>query len=51
MSGGDCVGSHNGGLEALLKAARFVEEQEKQKIKKQTSILRPKLLGMRLNLF
>lgn len=52
MSGGDCVGSHNGGLEALLKAARFVEEQEKQKIRKQPSILRPKLLGMFIaNLF
>lgn len=40
MSGIGSALGNGGGLEALLKAAKFVEEQEKQKLRRQTSVLR-----------
>ncbi|XP_054279731.1 max-binding protein MNT-like [Macrosteles quadrilineatus] len=36
MSGSGSILTNGGGLEALLKAAKFVEEQEKQKLRRQS---------------
>uniref|UniRef100_A0A1B6M549 Max-binding protein MNT n=1 Tax=Graphocephala atropunctata TaxID=36148 RepID=A0A1B6M549_9HEMI len=41
MSGSSSLLANGGGLEALLKAAKFVEEQEKQKLRRQSTVIRP----------
>lgn len=38
MSGS--TSANGGGLEALLKAAKLIEEQEKQKLRRQSSVIR-----------
>uniref|UniRef100_A0A1B6EX05 Max-binding protein MNT n=1 Tax=Cuerna arida TaxID=1464854 RepID=A0A1B6EX05_9HEMI len=41
MSSSGSILPNGGGLEALLKAAKFVEEQEKQKLRRQSTVIRP----------